>query len=169
MYCPNCAYKLTGTEKFCPECSYKLVPREERAINIGNTSGDVIAAGASGSGNIIGKEVGYTIQGNVLNLQITGNVSTEVLDTLQRMMSISTRVEQACIITKDTFSTKETAHKQIKNVLEEVNKIEKKTGTEIEEIRAGDLQMSRNDLLLKEIILKGNEDFYKKEYKGAIK
>ena len=48
-YCTNCVYKLAyGTEKFCPECSYKLAPSEERAINIGNTSGDVIAPGVTG-------------------------------------------------------------------------------------------------------------------------
>src|ERR671933_206031 len=79
-YCPNCAYKLAGTERFCPECSYKLVSSEERAINIGNTSGDVLGTGLTGTGNIIGKEVRYIVQGNVLNLQISGNVSRKVLD-----------------------------------------------------------------------------------------
>jgi tetratricopeptide (TPR) repeat protein len=66
---------------------------------------------------------------------------------------------------KETSTTKE----QISNVLDEVNIIEKKEGTSIQVIKAGDLQISRKELSLKDIILKGNEHIYKKEYSEAIR
>ncbi len=60
------------------------------------------------------------------------------------------------------------AKQQITTVLSEVNSIEKNTGTQIQEIKAGDLQISRNELTLKEYLLKGNEHYYKEEYTDAI-
>jgi tetratricopeptide (TPR) repeat protein len=80
-------------------------------------------------------------------------------------------------ISEDTTSTKnikaklgesETSQQQIKNVLEQVDKIEKKARTEIKEIKVGDLQISKNELSLKEIILKGNEYYYRNEFNEAI-
>jgi carbonic anhydrase len=68
-------------------------------------------------------------------------------------MAMTTRVEQASTISKEDVKTKleesSTAKQQIKNVLEQVNKIEQNTGTEIQEIKVGDLQMSRNAISLK--------------------
>ena len=95
-YCSECGYKLpSGTEKFCPECGQNLAPSgEERPINIGNTTGDVFGAGLTGSENIVGKEVGYTVQGNVIKFHISGNVSKEVLHRLQRMMAVPTDIAQ---------------------------------------------------------------------------
>jgi tetratricopeptide (TPR) repeat protein len=52
--------------------------------------------------------------------------------------------------------------------LYEVNHIEKNTGAEVRELKAGDLQISKNELSLKEIILKGNEYYYKKAYEKAL-
>lgn len=176
-YCSECGYKLpSGTEKFCPECGQNLAPSgEERPINIGNTTGDVFGAGLTGSENIVGKEVGYTVQGNVIKFHISGNVSKEVLHRLQRMMAVPTDIAQTSTPKQDVktkMEESETAQQQIKNVLEEVNKIEQeldsKAGTEIQQIKAGDLQISKNELLLKEIILKGNEHHYKEEYNEAI-
>ena len=99
--------------------------------------------------------------GNVLNLQISGNVSSEVLDRLQIMMAVPTHIEQTSTISKELIRAKleqsSTGQQQIKNVLEEVNDIQEKVGTEIKEIKAGDVQISRTELSSKEIILKGNE------------
>ena len=57
---------------------------------------------------------------------------------------------------------------QIKNVLYDVNRIEKESGIDIEEIKIGNLQISKNELSLDELILKGNEHFYKNQYNEAI-
>ena len=60
------------------------------SIGVTNTKGDVFGAGFTGSGNITGKEVDYTVNGTVINLHITGNVSKEVLDNLQKIMAVPT-------------------------------------------------------------------------------
>ena len=85
-------------------------------------------------------------------------------------MDVTTQVEGASASKEDIkikLQESTNTQQQIKNVLE-VNKIQEKTGTQIKEIKAGDLQISRNDLSLKEIILKGNEHYYKNEYNEAI-
>jgi tetratricopeptide (TPR) repeat protein len=175
-YCPECGHKLaSGMEKFCPECGQKLAP-SGGAINVDNISGDVFGTGFTGSGNIIGKEIAYTVIGNVLNLHISDNVSREVLVTLQRMIAVPSQVEQHYILnkmsTKEDIKTKlkesETAQQQIKIILNDVNTIGKNAGTQIQEIKAGDLEISNNELLLKEIVLKGNEHVYKNEYNEAL-
>ncbi len=57
---------------------------------------------------------------------------------------------------------------QTGRVLEELNRIEKEEGMEIQEIKVGEMQISKNELSSKEIILEGNGHFYKKEYDEAI-
>jgi tetratricopeptide (TPR) repeat protein len=187
-YCPECGYNLDkGTEKYCPNCGEKLgqmvpsdVARDDKnsSNDINETKGDIIGTGFSGSGNIVGKEVAYCIQGNVLNFNISGesSISKEFIEQLQKMVTVSTQLESPTssgqstrqdnlIKLKETSTTKQ----QITNILDEVNIIEKKEGTSIQEIKAGNLQISRKELSLKDIILKGNEHIYKKEYSGAIR
>ena len=146
-------------------------------MSIIDTKGDVFGAGVSGSANIIGKEIGYTVQGNVINLQISGAVSNEVLQTLQKIMTVPTQVDSTISTGGREYNDKEMKEKQkavaeakqqISQTLEDVNKISEREGKEIQEIKAGDLQISTKELLLKEIILKGNEHYYKKEYYDAI-
>ena len=76
-YCHNCGYKLTlGSDKFCPDCGQNLTQQTsdyDNKVSITDTKGDVYGVGSSGTGNISGKEVGYTVQGNVINFQITAN------------------------------------------------------------------------------------------------
>jgi tetratricopeptide (TPR) repeat protein len=175
-FCHNCGVKLAlGIEKFCPNCGIKLQGKASGAgsTSIDNTQGGVFGAGITGSGNITGREIGYTVQGNVIYLQISGSLSMEVLDSLQKMMAVPIRVEETHNVSdagavKTKAIESGSAHQQIKNILSEVNSIEKNTGTQIQAINAGDLHISKNELTLKEIILKGNEHYYKKEFNEAI-
>jgi hypothetical protein len=80
-------------------------PESYPSIDIKGSGGDVFGVGSRGSGNIFGKEVGYTVQGNVINLAITGDTSKVVLDNLQKIMTISTQVEQADL-TEGTIPSK---------------------------------------------------------------
>ena len=76
-FCHNCGLKLTlGNEKFCPDCGTNL---QQLALgstagagstNISNNQGGVFGTGITGSGTITVKEIGYTVQGNVINLQM---------------------------------------------------------------------------------------------------
>ena len=74
-YCHNCGYKLTsGTEKFCPNCRQnltQLISEYDKKVSIHDTGRDVIGTNVSGSGNFIGREIGYTVQGNVLKVMST--------------------------------------------------------------------------------------------------
>ena len=142
--------------------------------NISGTSGDVFGSGFSGSGNIVGKEVGYTVNGNVINLHVE-SLSAETLEVFKRAVSTSTQIDSSPAsdnnnIVKKTEKVREiTTNKQeISQILEEVNRIGKEKGNEIKEIKAGEIQISSNELALKEIILKGNEHYYKREYFEAI-
>jgi tetratricopeptide (TPR) repeat protein len=184
-YCPECGHQLDrGTEKFCPECGEELgqaatsgrYDKKKSSIGITDTKGDVFGAGVGGTGHFIGKELAYTVQGNMINLQISGGVSNEVLQTLQKMISIPTQLDPTISPGRehDNKEIKEKqeavveAKQQIGHVLEDINKVSKKEGKEIQEIKAGDLQISTKELLLKEIMLKGDEHWYKKEYYDAI-
>ena len=96
--------------------------------------------------------------------------SLYIAEVVKNIMDVTTQVEGASASKEDIkikLQESTNTQQQIKNVLE-VNKIQEKTGTQIKEIKAGDLQISRNDLSLKEIILKGNEHYYKNEYNEAI-
>ena len=185
-FCHQCGYNLElGIEKFCPSCGYKIHHNGSafksndnvNPIDIIDTKGDVFGYGFSGSGILAGKEIDYKVQGNVINLNISGgSISQEVLDNLQKIVSISTQVEPSSDKTTKSavdFNTQveesSKTYEQIKNVLFEVSQIEKKSGKNIEEIKVGELQISKSELSLKEIILRGNEHFYKNEYNEVIR
>ena len=185
-YCHNCGYKLTlGTEKFCPNCGQNLIQQSldyDKRVSIDETRGDVIGTGVSGTGHIIGKEVGYTVQGNVINLHISGGVSNEVLQTLQKMMTVPTQVESTTSVGGKEYNDKEIKEKQeavaeaqhqTSQVLEDIIKISKKEGKEIQEIKAGDLQISTKSFHQTKLFLKVMSTTIKKNsmmlYLGMIR
>jgi hypothetical protein len=173
-YCHTCGCKFSlGTEKFCPECGQNLTQKEVNGIGITDTKGDVIGTGINGTGNIIGKEIGYTVQGNVMNLNVSGdNISNEIIASLQKIINTPTQIDQKSLTTditydndiKDKLDETDNTQKQITSLLQEVSNIEKREGTQrIEEIRSENIQISTKELLLKEHILKGDEYYYKKD------
>jgi tetratricopeptide (TPR) repeat protein len=186
-FCHQCGYQLTlGIEKFCPNCGTDLQQQQKTAaiggrmnnnnnfIGIQHTEGDVFGAGFRGSGNIIGKEVSYTVQGNVYNIinsppevqeefRKINTISTQ-LDIAQYHGAITTEVDKNIEKKQEVAATRQVAYE----FLGEIDRIEKEKGTEIKEIKVGETQISKNELYLKEIILKGNEYYYNKEYKEAI-
>jgi len=113
-------------------------------INIKDVNGDVIGPSSSGTGNIFGKEVHYTVQGSVVNIHID-NLSSEVLEALRNVISVPTNKN---LISETNDNTKEVsiATKQISQVLDEVKRVGEKEGTQIEEIKAGNLRVSTSDL-----------------------
>ena len=100
-----------------------------------------------------------------------GSVSTE---QLRNIITSSTTMDTYSSY-KDSENTnngdiqKATETKQqTGQVLDELNRIEKEEGIEIQEITVGETQITKNELSLKEIILEGNEHYYKNEYDEAI-
>jgi tetratricopeptide (TPR) repeat protein len=112
----------------------------------------------------------------MIHLQVLGDTSNQVLKKLQKLMSISIQLEPPSSLGRkleETYRTKSEeyniAYQQIQIILNESMKIEKKTGIEIKVINVGNLLVSKNELILKEIILLGNEHYYKNEHVVAIK
>jgi tetratricopeptide (TPR) repeat protein len=112
-------------------------------INIKDAK-DVIGPGSSGTGNIFGKEVHYTVQGSVINIHID-NPSSEVLEALRNVISVPINKN---LISESNDYTQEVrvATKQINQVLDDVKRLAEKEGTQIEEIKAGGLRVSTSDL-----------------------
>jgi tetratricopeptide (TPR) repeat protein len=143
------------------------------SIDIHATASEVVGVGISGSGNIIGKELSfYNMQGATVNII---NPSKDVIGVLGDIKAANTQIDRSPSSrliehnrdiknAQDIIAIKQ----QVSQVLEQINKIEKEKGTEIEEIRAGEIQISSKELLLKEIILKGNEHYYKGEHSEAL-
>jgi tetratricopeptide (TPR) repeat protein len=177
-YCHACGCKLPfGIEKFCPNCGQNLVQEKEEVngIDITDTKGDVIGVGITGTGNIIGKEIDYTVKGNVIHLNISGgNISNEIIDSLQKIINMPTQIDQKSLTKdkeydNDKLDETNDIQKQITSILQEVDNIEKKEGIKpIEVIKSENLQISMKELLLKVHILKGNGYYYKNEHNKAI-
>ena len=181
-YCHQCRQHLElGIEKFCPACGFDLKnPTSAKnnngrfnSINISETASDVIGTGVSGDKNVIGKGVGYTTHGHVFVLQFSEQVSNRDIEKMKELISMSTQLEPSAEgLTNEHYEEKSEqaiiARKQILNILEETDRVERKTGKEIKEITAENLHISKKELSVKELLLKGNEHFYKKEYENAI-
>ena len=171
-FCHQCGYNLQlEIEKFCPKCGFNLhngrTGKNDKSINIAHTSGDIFfGTGFKGNKNIIVKDT----KGNIFS-----NINSISTDRLKSIISSSTTLDA-------TSSFREYANTNIENlkeimetkrqtsqVLDEINKIEKEEGIQIQEIKVGDLQISKNEISLKEYLLKGNERYYIQDYEEAIK
>jgi tetratricopeptide (TPR) repeat protein len=143
-------------EKFCPECGQKLAltgEGVEGAINVGNTSGDVLGTGVSGKKNVLGKEFAYAREGNAIVVNINNPSSQEIVEVVKNIIAAPTEVEQTSVTSKENIKAK----------------LEESGAAQQQGIKAGSLQISTTELSLKEIILKGNEHYFKHEYEEAIK
>jgi tetratricopeptide (TPR) repeat protein len=179
MFCHQCGKPLTlGIEKYCPFCGTNLLQQREgqplpvrdtHSIGI-HTKGDVFGIGTSGSGNIIAQEA--NIQGGVINLINPSKEAVEVLVGIKRaktQLDITSKEDiedehKVIEKTQEVMAEKQ----QVSQVLEEIDKIGKERGVQIQEIRAENIEISRKELLLKEYILKGNEHYYKRRYRNAL-
>jgi tetratricopeptide (TPR) repeat protein len=181
-FCHQCGFQLTlGTERFCPDCGIDL--RQKAAvvggeddntnhlIKINDTKRDVFGIGGSGFGNITGKEIAYNIQGNVIYLI---NPSKEAIEGLKNIIEVPTKLNTN-LDYKNTAEVKEThtglisTKQQVSQVLGEVRRINDEKSRDIQEIKAGDVKTSKNELLLKELLLRGNENYYLEKYEEAIR
>jgi tetratricopeptide (TPR) repeat protein len=124
---------------------------DKTSVDISQIHGDVIGVGVTGSDNVIGKNIRYTVnKGNVIQII---NPSREFLSHLEGIQTTLTDISSD----KDSDNNKdaktrqelEIIEKRIDGILEIVKKIDNEKGVQTQEIRAGQLQISRVDLLLK--------------------
>ena len=169
-----------STEKFCPQCGIMLkqneVKNDGNNVDLPDNTSDLLVTGIKSGENILDKKIDYRVEGHAIHLQVLGDTSNHALKKLQKLISISIQLEPPSSLgskLEETYRVKseesKTAYQQIQFILNESEKIEKETGIEIMEINAGDVQISKNELISKEIILNANEQYYKNELVDAIK
>lgn len=122
----------------------------EGSIDIKKVKGDVFGAGVEGSGNIFGKNV-TTIENQTINL----NLSLEASELFGKIAAMKTELrpgEAAGIQGSKTPENNAEVQKGINEILE-LLKTAGKPGQFAREIQAGDLRISRVDLLVKKATL----------------
>ncbi len=162
-YCPGCRHNLNTLKKYCSDCGNELVT--EKQFNIDHTGGDAFGIGFSGSGNVVAKDT----KGNIINFHI-GTISPEYLKDILiflKKFDISLSDNTSENNNEDLKMIKE-FKRQTSVFLNEINRMEKKEGNEIQELNYGDTHLSKNEILIKEIIIKGEEYYFLKEYDRAI-
>ena len=118
----------------------------------------------------------YTLIENTIIFDDKEDASAQILDLFQRLSHKSNLLYQ---LLADNFQKNEDKAQEIQdssnalvkpcqNVLNEVEKIETERKTRIIDIKIGELQISKHDLQLKNLILMGNQFFYLGEYDKAI-
>ncbi|MDQ6865242.1 MAG: tetratricopeptide repeat protein [Thermoproteota archaeon] len=114
------------------------------SIDIDDTQGDVSAIIKDIMGSIDAKII--NVGGNL----VINNSTTKERATLKKIQDLSTETNaiEKGIITREEFNALQRAITEIKNLLER---------NQAYSIKAGNVQVSRNELSLKEILLKGNE------------
>ena len=187
-YCHQCGNRLVlGTELYCPACGTKQIAVNESSGNDASTatastkiseiSGDVIGSTTSGMGNIIGKEVAYSVSGNVIHFHvesISAQTIQEFKDIISRPVQLETKGDlgQQSHNIESELDAKANEAKLIKEetkqVLKDIDQIGIEKGVHIDQIKVEELQVSRTELELKDIISEGNEHYYKGEYSKAI-
>jgi tetratricopeptide (TPR) repeat protein len=125
----------------------------ENPINFKHIKGDAIGTGISGTGNLVGKKIHYTVNGNVININ---NPSDESLEQIKKILVVpnETSIEKDTNI-KDanTLQDLRLLEKHIQEVLDLLTTTDNKIGITTKEIKAGKIQISRIDLLLKRSIV----------------
>lgn len=127
----------------------------DTSTEINGVSGDVIGPNTSGMGNIMGKDIAYSVAGNVINIHVN-NDSAEILRILNAIISQPTQLETSLLTNQidnintelnnvkanEAKGTKEAAGQ----LLKDIDEIGKERGVRIDQIRVEELQVSRNDL-----------------------
>lgn len=137
------------------DCRGKSAIMTNGSIDIDDTQGDVSAVIKDRMGSIAAKSV-YVCGDLVIN-----NSTLEDRETLKKIRDLPTEIN--VIDKRDTTR-------------EEFNALQGQLGTLISflqknlafSIKAGDVQVSRTEMSVKEIILKGNECFYRGDYSIAL-
>jgi tetratricopeptide (TPR) repeat protein len=137
------------------DCRGKSAIMTNGSIDIDDTQGDVSAVIKDRMGSITAKSV-YVCGDLVIN-----NSTLEDRETLKKIRDLPTEIN----VSDKRDTTRE-----------EFNALQGQLGTLISflqknlafSIKAGDVQVSRTELSVKEIILKGNECFYRGDYSIAL-
>ncbi|MGB8936142.1 MAG: tetratricopeptide repeat protein, partial [Candidatus Nitrosopolaris sp.] len=125
------------------------------SIDIDGTQRDVIGVIKDSMGGIAAK--GVYVGGNL----VINNSTLEDRETLKKIQDLSTEINaiETGFVSREEFNALQQAVIEMKNLLEK---------NQAYSIKAGDIQLSRTELSVNEIILKGNESYNRGDYSIAL-
>ena len=130
------------------------------SIDINRIKGDVIGGKIEGTGNFAGKTVNYVAQGDIIYIL---NLPTESKSALKES-SIPTQIsairDRETTIDTRTLQRINAMEERINEILNLLTKVSDKNKMQIKQVKAGELQISRNDLLIRAYIFSGNEHYF---------
>jgi Tfp pilus assembly protein PilF len=121
-------------------------------IRIKDIHGDAIGLGISGSGNFVGKEIHYTVNGNVFNIK---NPNTESLTELRKILAVPSGDSGDDVHVENVRSLGELKNleKRMDEILKLVKATDQRLSSPTTEIKADEITISRIDLLIKRAII----------------
>ena len=122
-------------------------------VGIEGINGDVIGTSVSGIGNFVGKDIHYTVRGNIFQINNPSIDSIEELKKILKLPSESSIDIDSGFKNNSTLSDLRTIEKHIEEILHLLNETDIKIGTTTKKVKAGEIQISRIDLLLKRAIV----------------
>lgn len=135
------------------------------STKIHDIEGSVIGGKIEGTGNIVGQ--------NVFVLTGSKDIETAVLErVLQKIAAILDEqlgVQESASSNQIRNPLTVTEMEILKKIASKLKEIENETGKKANEIKAGNVQLSREELLSKEAIIEGKKYLFKGEYDEAIK
>ena len=182
--CHQCGYSLeSDAETICPGCGIDLRPPNDQ--NNTNENGNISSAesnrdtndtSTSGTAIFDDQLLNYTMNDNTIIFDDKADASVQISDLFQRLSHKSNLLYQ---LLADNFQKNESKAQELQDssialaklcqkVLTEVEKIETECKTRIIDIKIGELQFSKHDLEVKNLILMGNQFFYLGRYDYAL-
>src|SRR6188472_2767622 len=122
-------------------------------VGIDNINGDAIGIGVSGIGNFVGKDIHYTVRGNVFNINSPSEDSIQELKKILVVPTEGSVGKESAVKDANTLQDLRLIEKHIEQILNLLKITDSKIGTATKEVKAGEIQISRVDLLLKRAIV----------------
>jgi hypothetical protein len=144
MFCSNCGANLNDDAKFCHKCGKPTAVNQTEI----HTGGGAAVQGDVNVGRDFAGRDHVTIEGNVI---VIGNASDELLAQLKNIKSVSTSLQPEDP-SHQTAPQLNARASDAQSLLNYFRSVEQK-GDSIQEIRAGDQNISKIELLLKQAIL----------------
>jgi len=155
MKCPHCGYQFTHQlSRFCPECGTPLSDQKKQPAAEIHIQQDV--GQGSATGLKIKKVHGdiSVINGHVIKIE---NPTPELIEKLTSVKAISTELPVNTEHSTGQDNTRIVSlEESVNEILQHIRKAEQ-TGEQIDEISAGNLKLSRVELIMKQAVLKKTE------------
>ena len=130
----------------------------KESIHVKDIHGDAIGLGISGSGNFVGKEIHYTVNGNIFNINNPNAESVAELNKILEVPSGARYVDNNVPLENvKTMGELKNLEKRMDEILKLVKVTDERLSSPTTEIKAAEISISRVDLLLKRAIVLSEE------------